>query len=296
MMIALALGYRGDCFHGSQVQSDVSTVQGCLQDALRNLDWKSELLQLSSRTDAGVHARMNLATCWVPDSITLSDGKHRILRAINDLLPAMIRIWDAVELSADVEIRHANHRTYRYRLEALDDWEQMIEFNQVEEALRLFEGRHDFVNFCRAEENRPSTRTIDSCVPWIAEDGRLIGFEVKASGFLWHQIRRMASAIRSVVSGIIQIEDVRDALENPNIEVDFGMAPAEWLVLWEISHPLVNLEANGGMLDPPPAQRFASERMIVNAEREADTLRHRAWINQELAALMIANHRHSQSR
>ena len=105
----------------------------------------------------------------------------------------------------------------------------------------------------------------------------------------------MASAIRSVVSGIIQIEDVRDALENPNIEVDFGMAPAEWLVLWEISHPLVNLDADNSMFDPPPVQRFASERMIVAAEREADTLRHRAWLNQELAALMTGT-QHSHSR
>ena len=58
------LGYLGDGFHGSQIQPDVRTVQGELVRAFRSLKWlrgpkEEQLLVLSSRTDAGVHVRVN---------------------------------------------------------------------------------------------------------------------------------------------------------------------------------------------------------------------------------------------
>ena len=58
------IGYLGDEFHGSQIQPDVRTVQGELVRVFRSLKWltgpeEDQLLVLSSRTDAGVHVRVN---------------------------------------------------------------------------------------------------------------------------------------------------------------------------------------------------------------------------------------------
>ncbi len=66
----VAFGYHGGSFHGSQIQNDVRTVQGELIHALRRLKWWSEgCLEISSRTDAGVNVRMNLATIKLPDGM-----------------------------------------------------------------------------------------------------------------------------------------------------------------------------------------------------------------------------------
>ena len=66
----VAFGYHGSAFHGSQIQPVVETVQGNLTKALKSLKWWSEgCLEISSRTDAGVSARMNLATIKLPNEI-----------------------------------------------------------------------------------------------------------------------------------------------------------------------------------------------------------------------------------
>lgn len=295
MLVSLAFGYRGDGFHGSQVQPDVDTVQGCFAEALRRLDWKPELLRISSRTDAGVHARMNLARCWVPDGI-LASGNSRILRALNDLLPASICVWGVSEVDARVEVQHASSRTYRYRLEMLEGWDRAVERDAVERLLKLFEGEHDFTNFCRIEAGRETVRTIRSCVAWMAADDRVVGFEMTASGFLWHQVRRIAAALCAAASGQLDVADIESALDEPEVEVDLGMAPAEWLVLWSTDHPEASIVPDDASETPPPPGPAAADRSIRKVEAEADALRHRAWLSQELAALLKMNLDPRQSR
>jgi len=65
--VMVALGYHGDAFHGSQVQPGIRTVEGALIRALERLGWWREgCLEMSSRTDAGVSVRMNLARIDLP--------------------------------------------------------------------------------------------------------------------------------------------------------------------------------------------------------------------------------------
>ena len=69
--VMVAFGYHGDAFHGSQVQPGIRTVEGSLRLALERLGWWSEnCLEISSRTDAGVSVRMNLARIDLPSSVS----------------------------------------------------------------------------------------------------------------------------------------------------------------------------------------------------------------------------------
>ena len=121
------IGYLGDAFHGSQIQPDVRTVQGELIHAFEKLGWISKdaeehNLVLSSRTDAGVHVRLNGGTVRVAQSLWNSITPRKFVRAVDDLLPDEITFLDVREVPMDWNPRLAKHRIYRYRLEGIEFW------------------------------------------------------------------------------------------------------------------------------------------------------------------------------
>ena len=86
------IGYLGDAFHGSQIQPDVRTVQGELSHAFQKLGWISKEEQghnlvLSSRTDAGVHVRVNGGTVRVARSLWDTITPRKFVRAVDDSCP-----------------------------------------------------------------------------------------------------------------------------------------------------------------------------------------------------------------
>ena len=100
------IGYLGDAFHGSQIQPDVRTVQGELIHAFEKLGWISKdadehNLVLSSRTDAGVHVRLNGGTVRVAQSLWNSITPRKFVRAVDDLLPEEISFLDVREVPMD---------------------------------------------------------------------------------------------------------------------------------------------------------------------------------------------------
>ena len=112
--IVMCIGYLGDVFHGSQLQPNVRTAQGDVEAILRKLKWlgADDHIWLSSRTDAGVHVRMNLASFDLPQSRWDSIGAGSLLRAINDRLEDDIIVWSAYAVSDDVGVRLARRRIY----------------------------------------------------------------------------------------------------------------------------------------------------------------------------------------
>ena len=95
----VAVGYRGDTFHGSQIQPNVRTVQGTIVNSIKKIGWWSDgCLGMSSRTDAGVSVRMNLARLDLPDAVSGSVDERRVLRALNDHLPDDIVAWGAMRV------------------------------------------------------------------------------------------------------------------------------------------------------------------------------------------------------
>ena len=173
--IVMCIGYLGDVFHGSQLQPNVRTAQGDVEAILRKLKWlgADDHIWLSSRTDAGVHVRMNLASFDLPQSRWDSIGAGSLLRAINDRLEDDIIVWSAYAVSDDVGVRLARRRIYLYRLQALPNWPVDLSPERLARWCRVFEGGHDFTNFCRVEEGRTTVRTVHRCAPWVDVNGRV---------------------------------------------------------------------------------------------------------------------------
>ena len=285
--VAVAVGYLGRYYSGSQVQPNVPTVQGELQEALIDLNWCERAphpVTLSSRTDGGVDARMNIGSFVISDQIWDGCGERGVITALNDQIPTNIRVWAAQSVDPDFRTRDALSRTYLYRLQALEGWPS-VSISALTSWCSLFVGEHDFRNFCRPQEGRSTVKRVLSCDPWLDDRGAILGFSIKADGFVWNQVRRIASAMLGIAKGRFSIEEVGCALSSPENAADFGRVEPEWLTLWSIEHagtPYLMDKAKTHFdlpltaVTPPTGRAY---RLWANKARaEQDQLHQVAWL------------------
>ena len=279
----VAFGYHGAKFHGSQIQPDVRTVQGELKQAIERLGWWTEsCLEMSSRTDSGVSVRMNLATISLPTDIANVIDESSLVSALNDHLPEDLVVWKACRVPEGTRSRIAENRLYIYRLEMIPGWPYDVEYERFSNACNLFVGQHDFTNFCRLDSGRSPIRNIESCQPWQDSSGRIVGFTVLAESFLWNQIRRMASSLHKFAKNDIELDEIALALEKPEETLDFGLAPAEGLILWSLghrdfSHKFEIPNIIEGISIPPKGKR-AHKQWLNLARMENSSILEREWL------------------
>ena len=282
----VALGYHGHAFHGSQIQPDVRTVEGSIRQALQRLSWWEDgCLEMSSRTDAGVSVRINLARIDLPNPVSKQASEASILRALNDNLPVGVVALSTNRVPSDSRVRYADLRTYLFRLETIEEWPFEPELGQLTEACSMVEGEHDFSNLSRLEDGRDPVRNIESCTPWTYPDGSPIGFSIKARSFVWNQVRRIASAFSGIASGRIGISDLQHALENPRMSIDLGRAPSEGLVLWSISHPdfvsgMSDVLPSGSTFTSRPEDPREYRRWMSMADYEMSSILESEWMSR----------------
>src|SRR6202142_2246031 len=107
------VAYDGTDFFGWQVQPDRVTIQGTLADAIERMCGERVLPQGSGRTDAGVHARGQVASFFLEAGIPAEN----LQRALNRKLPESIRVLGAERVAAEFHARHAaKAKTYDYRI------------------------------------------------------------------------------------------------------------------------------------------------------------------------------------
>jgi tRNA pseudouridine38-40 synthase len=160
--LKLILSYDGSDFAGWQVQPDAATVQGTLASAIGRITGEKVLPQGSGRTDAGVHALAQVATFATESSVpTANFGK-----ALNDILPASVRVLEVEEAAADFHARKsARAKTYRYRIYraaicppflARYVWHYPFPLDEpaMSQTAGLVEGEHDFTSFAAVDPER----------------------------------------------------------------------------------------------------------------------------------------------
>ncbi|MBZ5534396.1 MAG: tRNA pseudouridine(38-40) synthase TruA [Acidobacteriia bacterium] len=238
--IKLVLAYDGTRFHGWQIQPQVLTIQGVLQDTLKTLCQEEIHVFGSGRTDAGVHARGQVAHFKTASKITVPDLQH----ALNDLLPDDIRVYDCREVDSTFHARHsARSKQYSYsilRRPINSPFRRcyvlhvpyILNVEGMSSAARCFLGEHDFTSFCDAQDESPSkVRTV--YISEVHEEGRtqLIVFRVEANGFLHRMVRAMVGALLEVGRGRLAPDAIPTKLEaRERISVPWT-APAQGLCL-----------------------------------------------------------------
>jgi len=111
--LKITLSYDGSEFHGWQIQPGLPTVQGILADCLGRVTGENVLPQGSGRTDAGVHAQGQVASVSLESPIP----EWNLQVALNDILPAAVRVTGVERVGDDFHARHsATAKTYRYRI------------------------------------------------------------------------------------------------------------------------------------------------------------------------------------
>src|SRR5258707_12874001 len=151
----ITLAYDGTDFVGWQRQATGTSVQGLLEDALRALDGRDVTVHGAGRTDAGVHALGQVASCSIDRPMT----PDALRQALNAQLPADVRVLSAEDVRPEFHARYgARRKTYRYRIwnaSVRDPFERRyawhvlgpLDVDAMHAAAVMLEGCHDFAAF-----------------------------------------------------------------------------------------------------------------------------------------------------
>ena len=166
-MIKLTIEYDGSGYHGWQRQPGLPTLQATLEDAVQSIAGHPVKLTAAGRTDAGVHARGQVANFCTQRSLS----SHAWMRAVNRHLPADIVITrvEFAQRSFDAR-RQALEKLYEYEIVQLPyrpallsrrawHWPHPLSLARMRKAAQLLVGRHDFAGFQSADARRPADRS-----------------------------------------------------------------------------------------------------------------------------------------
>ena len=211
--IRIRLAYDGGGFHGWQVQPNLSTIQGTLEEILSAMEGAPVNVAGSGRTDAGVHALGQVAAFTLSNPIPLPN----LRRAVNRLLPRAIRVLDAEEVPLDFHPRFdAKAKTYEYRMVREEvcspfEWPYVLHHPyplDEERMVRLasaFEGEHDFTAYAAADdrdaEGHSKVRRVYRSTLETGH-GRLV-YRIRGSGFLKHMVRNVVGTLIEAGKGNI---------------------------------------------------------------------------------------------
>jgi tRNA pseudouridine38-40 synthase len=245
--LKLILAYDGTEFCGWQVQPERPSIQGTLASAIGRISGENVLPQGSGRTDAGVHALGQVATFETESVIPAAN----LVIALNDVLPASIRVLECQEVPQDFHARKsARAKTYRYRIyrgaicppflaRYVWHYPYPLDFAAMQASAPLIEGEHDFTSFAavdpeRGKEPESNVRKVFSS-QWRAETEEII-YEIRGNGFLHHMVRNLVGTFMLVGKGTLRAQDVVEILGRKSRSAAGATAPASGLYLVRVEY------------------------------------------------------------
>lgn len=241
--IKLTVAYDGTDYCGWQIQKNGITVEEVLNRALSRLTGEEITVVGASRTDAGVHARGNVA---VFDTDTRIPAE-RIVYAVNALLPEDVVVVRSEEVPAGWHPRKCvSVKTYEYRIlnkEFPDPVRRRdtyfvsfsLDIERMRRAAEYLKGEHDFKSFCSAQTAVETTvRTIYDLD--IKKEGEIITIRVRGNGFLYNMVRIIAGTLAGVGRGYFEPEDMERMLEAKDRTQAGVTAPPQGLTLVGIEY------------------------------------------------------------
>ncbi len=238
----LDVAYDGSGFHGFARQPNLRTVQGAVEEALSRI-LRAEVTTVGAgRTDAGVHARGQVMTFTVDDTL----DAVRVVRSLNRMLSPEIAVAACVEVPDDFDARFsARSRVYRYQvlaapvhdpLRRLVTWHvaEPLDLEAMAAAASGFVGEHDFASFCRSAPGRTTVRTVLDA-RW-APEGDLAVFWIEAHAFCHQMVRSIVGFCVDVGRGRVDPGSVAEVLAQRDRAAARPIAPPQGLILWEVRY------------------------------------------------------------
>ena len=239
--IKLIIEYDGTNYYGWQKQNDKVTIQGTLEEAVRNLTKEENEILGCSRTDSGVHARGFVATFKTESTVP----PHKFREAINYRLPDDIVVLSSEEVSEDFHPRYlAKGKTYEYTIynnlvpTALNrtfsyHYKYPLDIEAMKDACQFFKGTHDFKAF-RSEGSSVKTtvRTIYDLN--IKIEGDFIKISVSGDGFLYNMVRIIVGTLINVGRGKTDAVSISDIINQKDRTLAGDCVPPHGLFLKEV--------------------------------------------------------------
>ena len=241
----ILVAYDGTDFSGWQRQPDRRSVQQTLEEALAPFSPEGAPIEVngSGRTDAGVHARGQVAHFDLPR--TLPGASLR--RALNDRLPPDVRVLAAETAAPDFDARRSVHgKEYRYRVwnaEVMDPVlrrfrhrvSRPLDLAAMRRAGSLLVGEHDFAAFT-ANPQRPVESTVRRVhfVEVESPEAPEVEIRVGGEGFLYKMVRSIAGFLLAVGTGKERPEAAAEVLASRVRTARVESAPACGLFLWRV--------------------------------------------------------------
>ena len=245
MNYKLTIQYDGTRYDGWQRQGNTdNTLQGRLEGVLSRMVGKPVEIQGAGRTDAGVHARGQVASVHLPEGYT----PQEVQNYLNRYLPEDVAVVDVVEVGERFHARlSATGKEYRYhiRMGSVPDVfarkyqyrvEEPLDLAAMERAAGYPTGKHDFRSFCGNRRFKKSTvrEVFHIGVEVCGSDLTLI---YRGDGFLYNMVRILTGTLLEVGLGQRTPESMVDILEARERTAAGKTAPAQGLVLQEVYYP-----------------------------------------------------------
>lgn len=250
MRIAAKIAYDGRQFHGFARQPNLPTVEETLitflikHHIIHSLDQAQ--FRYASRTDKKVSALGNVI------AFNTIETPEKIIKKA-PLLQKNIILYATTVVDETFFPRYAQLRQYRYYLKKTPD----LDIKQLTSILNLFVGTHNFSNYARIEPGKNPIREI-TIIKYKTQNKFFI-IDFYAVTLLWNQIRRIIAAAQKVAQGKTTKNEILTALQQPHMKADFGLAPAEPLLLIDISYPFKF------------TQNISQYQQVLNLERQIQT-------------------------
>ncbi len=242
----IIIEYDGTPFVGWQRQENGPSVQSALEQAVRKLTGEEGIVYGAGRTDAGVHARaqvahFDLSSEWMTEKIR--DGLNYYLK------PNPVAVLSCNAVAAGFDARFdAIKRHYMYRiinrraplaLEGQRAWavKTPLDHEAMHKAAQYLIGKHDFTTFrsinCQAKS---ALRTLDEVR--VEREGDTIEICINARSFLHNQVRSIAGSLKMVGVGKWSPQHLQDILAAQNRAACGPVAPAHGLYLMQVDYAL----------------------------------------------------------
>ena len=246
--IRIDLSYDGTDFAGWAAQNDQRTVQGELESAFATVARRGDLprLTVAGRTDAGVHARGQVAHLDVPQG--LADDRL-LLRRLNGRLPRDIQVRRVARAADGFDARFCGlSRTYTYRvadrpahvdpLRRRDtlEWSRPLALDVLCEASTGLVGLHDFAAYCKRREGATTVRTLQ-VLDWERQSDGVLVATVQADAFCHSMVRSLVGALLAAADGRRTADWPASLLAQTERASGVIVAPAHGLTLESVDYP-----------------------------------------------------------
>ena len=243
--IALIVEYDGTCYHGSQLQRGLLTIQEVIEEALCKLTGEKTRAKMAGRTDAGVHARGQVVS-FNTESVLPAEV---FIKGLNYYLPGDVAVREAFKVDDSFDARSsALSREYKYYIlnsptrspikrSFAHRVSKKLDTGAMNQACQALIGKRDFASFVTRTEIGKKSTVRNVYKAEIETDGDLVILNMVANAFLPHQVRNTAGALIRVGLGKMTVSEFNNMVQAKRPGLAGPTAPACGLCLMKVNYP-----------------------------------------------------------